>query len=371
MRFVMVFALVFLLAGAMADCVEMRVQGPSVHSVDQFSSRAVRVGITNYCDDADVSLSVDADFPVVLDRDYFSLSWGETEYFYLTLSPMNAKGIHEVVLSADNGVDVFDEIVAVKTEEKPAPLTIFAPTIASFNEEEVPVVWVSLNNRGDVVLNNIVLVAEVGDKKVFYDSFLSLDSGERDSIRFSLGDLGLGSHDVEIRALAGDFSVERSLTVKVNPASVPVSTVANVRGVDGAYVVEYTVFNNGNDLENLFVTVEDAPSSWNVISPPVFDLAHNESESMEVILEHDDIDSANVTVSLYSNAMLLTEEELELYPTMAFGPTGFFLVGSSLGWGIVFFVVVGALYFVFSFVKNYKEMYEREHGEMPTWWPFG
>ncbi|MCD4740823.1 hypothetical protein K8R43_06640, partial [archaeon] len=247
--------------------------------------------------------------------------------------------------------------------------------------DEEPAVWVKLENKGEVSITNIIVyVEEENGKEHFHDSFITLRSNSEKSVRLELTGFEEGSHYVKVKAVSGNHVSGKYLAVNVHSQGAPVSMVMNVKeSSDGsAYIIEYDVSNTGFErLEKLFVTVEDVPESWSVVSPPLFDLDVGESASMELILDHGNMPDANVTIALYSNDALLVEEHSDLRLDRIRGVTGMLLSGGSLGWGLLFLLVIGVIYLVYDYYQERKARKNKEIGvpvkskESPSWWPFG
>ncbi|MCD6414713.1 MAG: hypothetical protein J7L23_03760 [Candidatus Diapherotrites archaeon] len=348
MRWVIAISLAIVAIASMAagSCLNFFVQSGEPVVVSQNSVAGVRVGVTNICDSADFNISVNSDFPASIEPNHFRLRERGTQELILSLSPGGTSpGIHEVKILSSNGEE---KSIFVKVLKGGNPLVLHAPTSISFREGEKVSFWVVVENKGNTTLSNVVVMFERDGRKGFYDTPLSLQPGERKAVKLNLGDLKLGVYDFTVKAFTGDISTTRVVTVKEEPTYVPVSTIINLRETSDGYVVEYTITNNADkELKDVFVTIEDAPSDWEVISPPPFDLKPNESTSVELVLKHGDQPNANVTISVYSGLSLVYEEGLEINQARLHGITGLFLKGTALSWGLFFLLLAGVAYLIY------------------------
>jgi len=293
----------------------------------------------------------------------------------LVLAPGGIEpGIYEVIVEAKAHNETVKGSFAVKVKEAGNPLSLKCPTVVSLLEDEPHVIWVVVENNGNAVLNNVVVFSEEGGEKKFHDSVLSLSPGERVSIPLRLGYLSKGTHEVLIKALSGEYSFTRSVTVNVASRGEVVSTAVSVEETNdkGGYIVEYQVTNHGDEeLKDLFLTVEDAPPGWDVISPPIFFLAPDETKTVELILQHGGKPEANVTISLYSRSVLIHEDPLELSLARIRGVTGLFglPVEDTVDLGLLLLLFALIVYFGYTEYKNpyFVPKIKRRLGSL---WPF-
>lgn len=330
----------------MASCLTFFVQSGEPIVAYQNSIRGVKLGVTNVCNSNNFTLSVSSKFPASIEPSQFWLRERGTQDLILTLSPGDIDpGLYVVTIRSSKGDE---KNLVVKVEKGENPLVMYAPSSISFREGEEVSFWIVLENKGNITLNNVVVMFEREGRKGFYENPITLQPGERKSVKLELGDLKIGTYDFRVKAFSGSVSFTRIVRVNVEPAYAPITTMSNVRETKDSYVIEYTVTNNGDkELKDLFVTVEDAPPEWNVISPPPFDLKPNDSTSVEVILKHDGQKEANVTVSIYSGPVLIYEEGIEITSVRLHGVTGLLFGGNAVGWGLFILLLIGIAYLLY------------------------
>jgi uncharacterized membrane protein len=350
-------ALIFLTASVLASCVELSADD-TVIEVPQYEIRNVDFTVHQLCR-GDVKLSVDGDFVSLSDSDMV-IPQGDKEEASLMLHPGAAEpGMYAVTVHSNDDSLAF----AVRVTESDAdPLMLVFPVIMTASADEPVELEFDIRNDGTRQLNNIVVFLEESDERTYHEELLSLSPGDKKTLSFDLGTRQKGDYRIEVTALSGDFIKKRMLNLEVGDEGGPASVSISVDSYkEDGYSITYTVRNEDSvTLQDLFVTIEDAPLGWDVRSPSSFDLSPGESRDIELLVIPDGNPDTNVTLALYKGPVLLREDYVELSRRVLHG-TGLITFGESLGFGLALLAAFIASYLV------YLKRDEIESGEFAPW----
>ncbi len=350
-------ALLLLTASVLASCVELSADD-TVIDVPQYEIRTMDIMVHQLCR-GDVGLSVVGDF-ASLSTSSIDLAQGDKGEVSLMLHPGAAEpGMYAITVHSND-----DSLaLAVRVTESDAdPLMLVFPVIMSVSGDEPVELKLDIRNGGKKQLNNIVVFLEENDNRTYHEELLSLSPGDKETLTFDLGERARGEYKIEVTALSGDFIKKRLLNLEVGneggPASVSISVDSYLK--DG-YSITYRVRNEDSvTLQNLFVTIEDAPLGWDITSPAPFELAPGESHDVEILVTPEGHPDTNVTLALFKSSVLLREDSVELSRTVLHG-TGLITFGESLGFGLALLAAFIATYGI------YLKREEIESGEFAPW----
>jgi uncharacterized membrane protein len=340
-------AMLLLLATAFGACTSVGI-GDEFVEVSQYSAKAVSLTVKNDCSGSkSYSVSVKSDVPVTAEPSDFTLSKGATKTVTLTVSPGSLDaGLYEAVARVASSDERVDKAFAIKVlQSSQRVLSLDVPAFMRVEENKPVEVVVGLENTGKVALQNVLVrVEEEGQAPVDYKSLLTLQPEEKQYITLTLPSRSRGSYTLNVTAVSGTLKMRRQIELDVTTGGFPVISVVRVKEGEGSYVVKYLAKNAGSrTLTNLFLTVQDAPPEWEIISPSRFTLRAGESKEVELVLKYDETTDARVNLALFEGQALLTEDAVELSLAKLRG-TGLISFGGSVILGLFALIVLSLLY---------------------------
>jgi len=270
--------------------------------------------------------------------DRFSLYPGDTEtltlYFYPSTVLEGTYPLTEIVenqesLTATATIQVVDNGFIEWTLPEQT-------TVQEFDYTKVPL---SLKNPTNRPISNIfVTIEEQGVKLAVSDSF-SLGPHEQTLQQLVVHDIGAGEHTLKATAYSGEYSSSREF--KVNVTGVDnrfVTTITVEQFKTKALKISYDVKNIASATqEQMFLTVDSAPNTWQVISPSAFDLASGEQKKVSMIVYYDEL--IDFTVALYKGNALAKEDEITITDVTAV--TGLITLDDTADFALFAVLMVG------------------------------
>ncbi|MCK4327297.1 MAG: hypothetical protein KAW41_02355 [Candidatus Diapherotrites archaeon] len=372
-----VFGLLMLIAAAhAAQCSAISLDGDHLRYVEQYQEITVPLTATSDCL-ASYDATVFSDLPVELTPASFDIDHS-TKTIKASIKPGAAKpGLYTVHILVESRQDIAREEFVVKVIETEDPLlTAEAPAVMRIQETEEFTIPVSVTNRGKTVLNNVVtFIDEKGEERRFAEELQSLQPGETKTVNFDYPARPRGEHAFNYTATAGEYRFVGQVTVTSLTDNYPLSSMITVTGHDKGYRIAYLVKNIGpNRLDSLFLTIEDAPSDWSIVSPPEFSLAPSSGAiEMELIVEPGEQDSASVHVALYEGSGLLAEDAVELSQARLSG-TGLISFAESFEIGLIVLLLAVVVFLGWDLRTKARKKNISLRSLVPEWlgsyWPF-
>lgn len=368
--------ILLLLVAASAQCTMLLLDGDHYRQVEQYSEIRVRAVAYSNCSLDDYSVSVFSDLPVKLDPTSLRFASG-SEAIYATVAPGAAEpGLYTVHLLMESDQDIAREEFVVKVYETENPLLVAeAPAVMNIPENIEFDIAIAVTNKGDTVLNNVVaFIDEEGEDRFFAEELEKLQPDETKFINFHYDARPRGEYTLNYTVASGDYKFIGQIVVGSSSKNYPFSTIATVKGHDGGYIISYLVKNLGPTRANdLFLTVEDAPSDWQVISPSKFSLSQDETKEVELVLLYGAQNEADVHAALYEKDTLRAEDNIVLSQARLSG-TGLISFAESFELGLFVLLIVGLFYFGLRLHNRSKAKNIDIKTLIPDWaeslWPF-
>ena len=368
--------LVVALSGAFAQCTMLLLDGDHLRYVEQYQDITVKLVAYSNCSDDGYELTPFSDLPVRVNSDSFILGTG-SKAIMATISPGAAEpGLYTVHFLMESSQHIAREEFVVKVSETDNPLlTASAPAIMNIPENEEFGIAIAITNEDEVVLNNIVVfIDEEGQERVYADELESLQTGETKYVNFHYGPRPRGEYTLNYTVTAGEFKFRGQTVIGSSSKNYPFSTMLTIYSHDGGYLVSYMVKDIGSSkMEDLFLTVEDAPSDWSIISPSKFSLRPGETREVELVALYGESTDSPITIALYEGHTLRAEDRIDFTQARLSG-TGLISFAESFELGVVVLLLGALLFFGNRLRKNAKEKNVDLRTMLPDWldtfWPF-
>jgi len=365
-------ALLLLLAasGALGACSSLALDGDHLRTVEQYNTITVKA-LAYSCAADDYSITAFSDLPVHVSPAQFALGHSSTAVA-VSVSPGSAEpGLYTVHLLMESGQDIAREEFVVDVAEGVPVLVAEAPAIMRVAENEAFDIAVALENRGDATINNVVVfIDEAGQPRKYSDKLASLQPGEKKYVNIQFSPRSRGDYSLNYTAAAGEFLFRGQISLGAGIKNYPFLTMATVKSHNQGYAVEYLVKNTGSvRVSGLFLTVEDAPGDWQIISPSRFSLAPGESKEVELIAFYGKSTDSTLTLALYEGQTLRAEDTLELSQSRLLG-TGLVSFADSFTLGLVVLFALALLFMAFRLQARAKAKNVSIRSLLPEWLPF-
>ena len=354
-----IIGIVFLIAVASAQCTSLLLDGDHYRQVEQYQEITVRLVAYNGCNTTEsYTLTPFSDLPAHLDKNGFSLGNSQSTAVYATISPGAAEpGLYTVHLLMESKQNIAREefvVKVIKTEHP--PLIAEAPAVMRIQENQDFDVAVAVTNNGTSTINNaIVFIDEAGKERRYSQEIAALQPESTEYVNFHYPPRPRGEYTLNYTVLSGSYKFVGQIVVGSSSKNYPLSTIATIGGYGKGYTINYLVKNIGpKRLNGLFLTVEDAPSDWQVISPSTFSLNPGETKEVELALAYGKDKNADVTAALYEGDTLRAEDKLVLSQARLKG-TGLISFSQSFEMGLAALFVIGLIYFGRKLHKKSKE----------------
>ncbi|MFC2174561.1 hypothetical protein ACFLQ2_01700 [archaeon] len=330
--------LLILAAQASSTCSSIALDGDHYRQAEQYDEFTVRLVAENKCDaSTDYTVTVFSDLPVRLDASTFTLDHSAKALFASVKPGAADPGLYTVHFLMESKQDIAREEFVVKVYETEDPLlTAEAPAVIRIQETEEFDIEIAITNHDESVLNNIVaFIDEEGQDRNYAEELSSLQPGKTKTVTFNYAPRPKGDYTLNYTVTAGEYVFRGQATVSSLSDNYPVSSLITVTGHPEGYKISYTVKNVGADtLDGLFLTIEDAPTGWEIISPSQFTLTPRQATEVELIAKTGEQTDASVHVALYDDSALLAEDKLELAQARLRG-TGLVSFGESFQMGLL------------------------------------
>ncbi len=370
-------AILLLAAVASAQCSSLLLNGDHYRQVEQYQEITVKLVAYNGCPTANYTITPFSSLPVTIDKGSFSLGRSKAIAAYATIAPGAADpGLYTVhfLMQSKQGIAREEFVVKVRKAQHP-PLVAEAPAIMRIQENKGFDFTIAVTNNGSSPMSNVMaFVDEEGQARRYSGPISVLQPGETKHISFHYGPRPRGEYTLNYTVVSGSYKFVGQATVGSSSKNYPLVTLATVKGYDSGYRISYLAKNIGpKRLDNLFLTVEDAPSDWQVISPSRFSLNPGETKEVELTLRYGKDKDAGVTAALYEGDALRAEDRVILSQSRLSG-TGLFSLASSFELGLLLVLLVGVAYFGYSLRKRAMEKNIEIRSLLPEWaenlWPF-
>lgn len=357
MRVQMIAAL-FLIAVASAQCASLLLDGDHYRQVEQYQEITLKLVAYDGCSGGNYTITPFSDLPVTIDKASFSLDGGDATAIHATVAPGAANpGLYTVHLLMESKQNIAREEFVVKVLKTDTPLLVAkAPAVMKIQENQDFDVTIAVTNKGAHTLNNvIVFVDEAGKERRYSEPIDALQPGKTEHVNFHYSPRPRGEYSMNYTVLSGSYKFVGQVVVGSSSKNYPFSTMATVDGYDKGYRILYLVKNIGpKRLDDLFLTVEDAPEDWQIISPTKFSLKPGETKEIEMALAYGKDKNAEVTVALYEGDMLRAEDKLTLSQSRLSG-TGLIGFAQHFEIGIALLLLIGMFYFGHKLRRESKE----------------
>ncbi len=328
------------------------------------------------CSTTEYTVTAFADIPVHLNQKTFQLAHG-TKSIEARIAPGAVEpGLYTVHLLMESKQDIAREEFVVKITEAEDPLLIAeTPAVMNIAENQEFDVAIAIENKGDVVLNNVVVfIDEEGETRKFSHELESLQPNEKKYVNFHYDARVRGEYTLNYTVASGEYLFKGQITVGSSSQNYPFLTTLTVRGYNEGYVLNYYVKNIGpKRMNNLFLTIEDAPTDWDVISPSVFTLAPGETKELELVTTYGKTVDATVHVALYESQTLRAENKVEFSQARLRG-TGLISFADSFEIGLILMLTLLVAFFGLKLYRKTKQKNIDIRSLIPDWfeslWPF-
>ena len=368
--------LIVAVSGAFAQCSVLLLDGDHLRHVEQYKEIKVKMVAYTNCSDAAYEITTYSDIPIRIDQDLFVLGTG-SKAVMVTIAPGAAEpGLYTAHFLMKSDQDIAREEFVVKVAKTNKPLLIAsAPAVMSIHENEEFDIAIAITNKDEVVLNNVmVFIDEEGVERVYADELESLQTSETKYVNFHYGPRPRGEYTLNYTVVAGEFKFRGQTLIGSSSKNYPFSTMLTIYPHDGGYLTNYLVKNIGSTkLNDLFLTVEDAPSDWSIISPSKFSLNPGETKEVELVALYGETRDVTLTLALYEGHVLRAEDTLFLSQSRLRG-TGLISFAESFELGSVVLLFAALLFLGYRLRKNSKEKNIDLRSMLPDWidsiWPF-
>ena len=304
---------------------------------------AVQVFIENDCTKKE-SYNVTSLSPVAssLNLQEFSLYPNEVEILALEFFPINIEeGDYQVTVRVE-GNETVSATAGIRVVENGFVGWVL-PKGLVFEESGSTRIPFAIKNPSTAPITGLVVELKEGNILAARSDPFSLQPGEELLKRVAIKSIPPGAHTFKIRATAGKRASTRYIDVNVTAAELPLDTVISVEQFKpDALKIKYDVRNNAQvTYKELFLTIDNAPEAWEVISPSAFDLAPKERKQVSLVVYHDGL--ADFTVALYKGGALMAGDTLTVSDISPV--TGLITLGDPTD-AILFLAVVACFLFL-------------------------
>jgi len=367
----MMLCIIVMLAGALGACSTLALDGDHLRTVPQYSTITFKAIAYSNCSAEDYTITAFSDLPVRVTPSAFAFGHS-SKAVSVSVSPGSAEpGLYTVHLLMESRSNIAREEFVVDVAEGVPILVAEAPAVMQVAENEGFDIAIALENRGDVTINNVVVfIDEAGQARKYSDALESLQPGARKYVNMNFGPRSRGDYSLNYTATAGELAFKGRISLGAGIKNYPFLTMATVKDHANGYAVDYLVRNTGpTRMSDLFLTVEDAPGDWDIISPSGFSLGPGESREVELIALHGKDTDATITLALYEGSTLRAEDSVELSQARLRG-TGLISFADSFTLGLGVLLALAVVFLAFRLQARAKAKNVSIRSLLPDWLPF-